>query len=97
VDRFPHPLTFTPLTFPRFLPSVDTSLIITGSADNTARLWEIKSGRLLHTWEVKTAVKWVAFSSDKKYALLVTEKRMGFPGTITIVEIKGANEERQCY
>ncbi|CAG8494963.1 13168_t:CDS:2 [Funneliformis caledonium] len=64
-----------------------STLLLTGSADNTAKLWEVETGNCLHTWEFKTAVKRVAFSEDDCMALFVTEQRMGFPGTVTIYSI----------
>ncbi|KAK9768183.1 translation initiation factor eIF3 subunit [Basidiobolus ranarum] len=64
-----------------------TSLLLTGSADNTARLWDVQTGKLLYTLETKTAVKRVQFSEDDALALIVTEERMGHPGTITVLEI----------
>ncbi|KAJ1926367.1 translation initiation factor eIF3 subunit [Tieghemiomyces parasiticus] len=65
----------------------NSTLLISGSADNTARLWNVSDGRLLHSWDTNTAVKCVQFSEDDKYVLLVTEERMGFPGTIVIFAI----------
>lgn len=64
-----------------------TTLLITGSADNTAKLWEVKTGRCLKTWEFKTAVKRVEFSEDDTMALCVTEERMGYSGSITVLPI----------
>ncbi|KAI9226917.1 MAG: WD40-repeat-containing domain protein [Piptocephalis tieghemiana] len=61
--------------------------LVTGSADNTARLWDIRTGKLLHTWEFKTAVKRVQWSEDDKYVLMVTERRMGYPGTIIVMRV----------
>jgi len=62
-------------------------MIASGSADNTMRLWEIETGRLLKTWEFPTAVKRVEFSPDGRQLLGVTEKRMGHLGTIVVVPI----------
>ncbi|ORY07876.1 WD40 repeat-like protein [Basidiobolus meristosporus CBS 931.73] len=64
-----------------------TTLLLTGSADNTARLWEVQTGKLLYTLETKTAVKRVQFSEDDALALIVTEERMGHPGTVTVLDI----------
>ncbi|KAI8049659.1 eukaryotic translation initiation factor 3 subunit I [Syncephalis plumigaleata] len=69
-----------------------TERLVTGSADNTARLWDIRTGRLLHTWEFPTAVKRVQFSEDDRYVLMVTERRMGHPGTITVMGIDSESE-----
>ncbi|KAI1331802.1 eukaryotic translation initiation factor 3 subunit I [Xylariaceae sp. FL0255] len=64
-----------------------STMIASGSADNTMRLWEIKTGRLIKTWEFPTAVKRVEFSPDGKQLLAVTEKRMGHLGTIVVLPI----------
>lgn len=63
-------------------------MIATGAADNTVKLWDIKSGKCLKTWDFDTAVKRVEFSEDGSRLLAVTEKRMGFLGTIVLLDIK---------
>lgn len=50
-------------------------------------LWDIKSGKKLKTWNFDTAVKRVEFSEDGSKLLAVTEKRMGFLGTIVVFDI----------
>lgn len=69
-------------------PSPDTRLLATGAADNTIKLWNIASGECLKTWECNTAVKRVQFSADGKQLLAVTEKRMGFLGTILVYDVR---------
>ncbi|KAG9301639.1 hypothetical protein G9A89_016709 [Geosiphon pyriformis] len=64
-----------------------STLALTGSADNSAKLWNVQTGKCLHTWEFKTAVRRIAFSEDDSMALAVTEPRMGFPGTVVILSI----------
>ena len=64
-----------------------STMIASGSADNTIRLWEIKTGRLLKTWEFPTAVKRVEFSEDGTKILGVTEKRMGHLGSIVVLNV----------
>jgi translation initiation factor 3 subunit I len=63
-------------------------MAITGSADNTAKLWNVQTGKCLKTWEFMTAVKRVEFNEDDDMALCVTEERMGYPGTVTVISIK---------
>ncbi|SAL99000.1 hypothetical protein [Absidia glauca] len=65
-----------------------STMVVTGSADNTAKLWDVQTGRLLKSWEFKTAVKRVEFSEDDTMVLCVTEERMGFAGTITVLPVK---------
>lgn len=62
-------------------------MAITGSADNTAKLWNVQTGKCLKTWEFNTAVKRVEFNEDDDMALCVTEERMGYPGTVTVISI----------
>jgi WD40 repeat protein len=68
--------------------SPNTVLLATGSADNTVRLWNIKTGDCVKVWDFPTAVKRVAFSPDGSKLLAVTEKRMGYLGTIAVLDIK---------
>lgn len=68
--------------------SPNTIILATGSADNTVRLWNIKTGECVKVWEFPTAVKRVAFSPDGSKLLAVTEKRMGFLGTIAVFDIR---------
>jgi WD domain, G-beta repeat len=48
--------------------SPDGTRILSGSADNTMKLWETKTGRLIHTFEVE-GVKSVAFSRTGRFLL----------------------------
>ncbi|KAF3915086.1 hypothetical protein ABW21_db0208500 [Orbilia brochopaga] len=64
-----------------------TGILASGAADNTIRLWEIKTGKLIKTWEFPTAVKRVEFSEDGEYLLATTEQRMGHLGTIAVFPI----------
>ncbi|KIM93051.1 hypothetical protein OIDMADRAFT_107011 [Oidiodendron maius Zn] len=64
-----------------------STIIASGAADNTVRLWDIKSGKCLKVWNFDTAVKRVEFNEDGSRLLAVTEKRMGFLGTIVVLAI----------
>ncbi|KAF9728779.1 translation initiation factor eIF3 subunit [Paraphaeosphaeria minitans] len=72
-----------------------STLLATGGADNTMRLWEVKSGKLLKTWDFATAIKRVEFSADGKQLLGVTEKRSGHLGMIYVYEINSDVEAQQ--
>jgi len=68
--------------------SPNSRIIATGAADNTVKLWNAQTAQNVHTWELPTAVKRVEFSEDGKQLLAVTEKRMGFLGTIVVYDIR---------
>ena len=81
--------------------SPNTVLLATGSADNTVRLWNVKTGDCVKVWDFPTAVKRVEFTPDGSRLLAVTEKRMGFLGTIVVLDIaygdgEGGNLEAQA-
>jgi translation initiation factor 3 subunit I len=70
-------------------------MIASGSADNTIRLWDVKSGKCLKVWEFPTAVKRVEFNEDGTKLLGVTEKRMGYLSNIVVYEINPDPEAPQ--
>jgi translation initiation factor 3 subunit I len=70
-------------------------MIASGSADNTIRLWDLKSGKCLKVWEFPTAVKRVEFNEDGTKLLGVTEKRMGYLSNIVVLDINPDVEAEQ--
>lgn len=76
------------------LKTDDSRRLITGSADNTCKLWDVYTGQCLFTWNTKTAVRAVAFASGDKRALFVTDATMGQPCRVYIVEIEEDSENR---
>jgi translation initiation factor 3 subunit I len=73
--------------------SPSTTLLASGAADNTVRLWNVKTGECVKVWEFPTAVKRVAFSPDGLQLLAVTEKRMGYLGTIVVYDVRYGDGE----
>ena len=52
------------------------------------RLWDVRTGKCIKVWDFNTAVKRVEFNEDGTKLLAVTEKRMGFLGTIVVLDVK---------
>ncbi len=76
--------------------SPDCKYIVTGSADNTAKLWDVSSGKLLHTIYGHTGwVNYSEFSSDGSIILTVstdsTVKLWNASNGILLRIIKGQN------
>ncbi len=71
-------------------------MLASGAADNTVKLWDIKTGKCLKTWEFPTAVKRVEFNEDGTQLLAVTEKRMGYLGTIVVFDVKADVDAEQA-
>lgn len=61
-------MTFGKELVVRLVFSGDGSKLLAANQNNTAQLWEVPSGRLLHTWRHKGPVEGVAFSRDGKLA-----------------------------
>jgi len=81
-----------------------TKFFVSGSADNTLRLWSVQTGKCLYTWEFPTAVKRVAFNPPGTQVVCITEQRMGYPCTIRVFDInregdgtKQSNEPRYTF
>jgi WD40 repeat protein len=72
-----------------------TTFLATGAADNTMRLWDVKTGKLLKTWEFPSSIRRVEFSPDGQYLLGVTEKRQNLPSSIVVYEIEADVEAEQ--
>jgi len=72
----------------------ETRFLVSGSADNTMKLWEVSTGKCLYTWEFPTAVKRVAFSEDDSQVVCVTEQRMGYQSAIRVFDINREGDGR---
>jgi translation initiation factor 3 subunit I len=59
------------------------------------RLWEVKTGKLLKTWEFDSSIKRVEFSEDGTQLLGVTEKRQNILSSIVVYDIEQDAEEDQ--
>nr|XP_054772437.1 eukaryotic translation initiation factor 3 subunit I-like [Lytechinus pictus] len=55
----------------------DSRKAITGSADNTMRMWDIKTGKCTVELEYKSAVRTCGFSYSSNYFFTTTDRTMG--------------------
>jgi translation initiation factor 3 subunit I len=76
--------------------SPNTVFVASGAADNKVILWNVKTGESVKEWDFSTAVKRVEFSPDGSRLLAVTEKRMGYLGTIVVFDISYGDDEGEA-
>ncbi|KAJ3055164.1 Eukaryotic translation initiation factor 3 subunit I [Rhizophlyctis rosea] len=74
--------------------SFDSKRLLTGSADSSARLWDVQTGKELFKWNTNTAVRAVAFAQGDKKALYVTDAVMGQKSTIWVVPVEDNVEDQ---
>jgi len=70
----------------------NTTKVLTGSADNTCKLWDCETGTCLSTLETKTAVRSCGFSYSANYVMLTTDKTMGFPCDVMVFDVRDGNQ-----
>jgi hypothetical protein len=76
---------------------VDSTRLLTASADNSLRMWAVETGKELFRWDTKTAVRSVHFGEGDRIALFVTDKTMGQPSTIHVVSIAEDTTKRKQF
>ena len=59
------------------METVSSTLVLTGSADNTARLWDFELGKCLRTFESKSAIRTCCFSMLTDQLMYSTDTTMG--------------------
>ncbi|KAJ3299515.1 Eukaryotic translation initiation factor 3 subunit I [Borealophlyctis nickersoniae] len=72
----------------------DSERLLTASADSSARLWSVRTGKELFRWDTRTAVRAIAFAEGDQKALYVTDATMGQPSTIWIVPLEENMEDQ---
>lgn len=74
----------------------ESSLVITGGADDTCRLWECMTGKEIFQWEVQTAVRTCGFSLGGQRIFFSTDKRMRMPCQIFFHKIAKDLEQQSA-
>ena len=59
---------------------------LSGAADNTVRLWDVETGKGKGKIETKSAVRSCGFSYSSNYVAYSTDKQMGQPCEIKVVD-----------
>lgn len=76
----------------------DSSLLITGSADQTAKLWTVKTGTQLYTFNFDSPTRSVDFAVGDKLAVITTDPFMGLPSAIHVKRIaRDPNDRKFLY
>ncbi|KAI9633410.1 WD40-repeat-containing domain protein [Dioszegia hungarica] len=72
-----------------------TKYIVSGAADSCMKLWDVRTGKCLFTWDFLTAVKRVAWSEDDDMIMCITEQRSGQPSVIRVYQINREDISQQ--
>ncbi|ANB14087.1 translation initiation factor eIF3 subunit i [Sugiyamaella lignohabitans] len=72
-----------------------TTVAITGAADSSIRLWDVKTGQNTYKWDTKATARYVQFSPDAKQFLAVTEEHMGQKGSIALYNVSIEDQASQ--
>jgi len=78
-------------------PKWDTTHLVTGAADNSVRLWDIQTGKELSVIDTKSAVRTAAFSYSGNMVCYTTDKQMGYPCEINVVDSRTFNAEEPIF
>lgn len=77
------------------LPSVDSRLLVTGSSDSSAKLWDVKTGTCLYTWQYDAPCKAVAFSLGDSMVATSTDPFMSTQPAIRIYKLNTEDPTNQ--
>lgn len=78
-----------------FFVTGDSSLLITGSADQSAKLWTVKTGTPLYTFNFDSPTRSVDFAVGDKLAVITTDPFMGLPSAIHVKHIAKDPTDRE--
>lgn len=74
----------------------DSTRLITGSADQTVKLWNVQSGSQLYTFNFDSPARSVDFSVGDELALITTDPFMELTSAIHVKRIASDPGERKC-
>ncbi|KAK4537191.1 hypothetical protein CDCA_CDCA11G3216 [Cyanidium caldarium] len=73
----------------------DSTRLLTGSADNTARLWDVESGHELYRWSLRAPVRSVGVAPGCRLLHLASSKLMGQDSNIYLYALNTGGEWTQ--
>lgn len=71
--------------------------LITGSADQTAKLWDVQTGTQLYSFNFDSPARAVDFSAGDKLAVITTDPFMELPSAIHVKRIARDPSDRKFY
>lgn len=71
--------------------------LITGSADQTAKLWNVQTGQQLFSFNFDSPARAVDFSVGDKLAVITTDPFMELPSAIHVKRIARNPSERKIW
>jgi len=74
-------------------PKWDNTHLVSGAADNSVRLWDVQTGKQVNIIETKSAVRTCNFSYSGNMVCYTTDKQMGYPCEINIVDARNFTGE----
>ena len=77
-----------------------TKNFLSGAADNTIRLWDVENGIMLNRIDTKSAVRTCKFSFSGNMVAFTTDKNMGQPCVIHIVDTRifgSGKKQKYCF
>ncbi|KAL0435229.1 UNVERIFIED_CONTAM: Eukaryotic translation initiation factor 3 subunit I [Sesamum radiatum] len=74
--------------------SRDSTRLITGSADQTAKIWDVKTGIPFYTFYFDSPARSVDFAVGDKLAAITTDAFMGLPSAVHIKQIARDPEDQ---
>lgn len=78
-------------------PKWDTTHLVSGAADNTCRLWDIQTGKQISIIDTKSAVRTCNFSYSGNMVAFTTDKQMGYPCEIHVVDARTFSTEQSVF
>lgn len=70
----------------------DSRRVITGSADNSARIWDLETGACLAVIPLDTAVRSVHYSQGDRQVVLITDATMGKQSTVLVFDLSAPTD-----